>query len=397
MQPFFKKYQPKNSSEIIGQNLSVRDLRNFITDFKKQKKNACIVHGPIGCGKTSSVHALANELDYEILEVNASDFRNKAKIDEVIKPASQQMSLFGKNKIILIDEIDGLSGRKDRGGVSAITALIKDSKHPLILTSNNPWNRKFSGLRKKCEVIGFNELAVEDIQRYLVDICKKENIKFSETDLKTLARRSAGDLRGALIDLQTLITYDDINKQSIDNLGYRKRTDSIKQALKIIFKTTDFNIAIGALQNVDEDLNTSMAWIDANLPKEYKDPEDLYRAYEKLSKADIFERRIRRWQHWRYLVYINALLTAGVALSKKKRYDSFFQYEESKRFLKIWILNRKNAKKKAIAEKIAKKTHQSTKEAVKEMAFYKEILKNNITQYKKKFDLNRDEVEWLNA
>ena len=127
MQPFTIKYKPKKTDEIIGQDIAIKKLKNFVVNFKKQRKNAALIYGPSGVGKTISVHALANELDLEILEVNASDVRNAEQINSLIGSAVGQMSLFSKGKIILVDEIDGLSGTKDRGGLQAIIRLIEKS------------------------------------------------------------------------------------------------------------------------------------------------------------------------------------------------------------------------------------------------------------------------------
>ncbi len=129
MIPFVKKYEPKHSSEVVGQDGPVANLKSFILDFKNQKNKAIVLYGPPGCGKTSSVYAVANELDLELIEVNASDFRNKDMINATIGNASQQMSLFMKNKIILVDEIDGLSGQKDRGGIVEIVRIIDEKIH----------------------------------------------------------------------------------------------------------------------------------------------------------------------------------------------------------------------------------------------------------------------------
>ena len=98
MQPFTIKYQPKRTNEIIGQDNAIKKLKDFVVNFKRQRKNAALVYGPSGVGKTISVHVLANELDLEILEVNASDVRNSEQINSMIGSAIGQMSLFSKGK-----------------------------------------------------------------------------------------------------------------------------------------------------------------------------------------------------------------------------------------------------------------------------------------------------------
>jgi len=141
-----------------------------------------------------------------------------------------------------------------------------------------------------------------------------------------------------------------------------------------------------------------LLWIDQNLPFEYVKAEDLARAYDKLSKADVFNRRIRRWQHWRFLVYINALITAGVAVSKDEKYKKFVQYKPTGRLLKLWWAKQKGMKKKAIAGKIAEKTHSSVREVLKDIEYFKVIFKKNkemgkaIAEY---VDLDKEEVSWL--
>jgi replication factor C large subunit len=140
-----------------------------------------------------------------------------------------------------------------------------------------------------------------------------------------------------------------------------------------------------------------MLWIDKNLPEEYTNPADLSRAYDFLSKADIFSRRITRWQHWRFMVYINALITAGVAVSKDKKYDKFVEYKPTGRILKIYWANIKNMKRKAIAEKIAENTHTSKKEAIKNIDYFRVMFRNKQMAQKiaLEADLNSEEVEYL--
>jgi len=397
-QPWIRKYSPGRISEIIGQGSAISMIKNFVNNYKKQKKRAVLIYGASGCGKTSSIYALANELNLEVVEMNASDFRNKDQINSIAGAASQQMSLFGGGKIILIDELDGIAGRQDFGGVASIAKLISESKFPIIMTLQNPYNKKFSSIRNKCEMLKFEDLDANSIFMILKNIADKERIKYDDTSLKRLARRNQGDARGAINDLQILTSEGKLEESTIDELSERNRTENMLQALVKVFKSTDPSVAINAFDNVEEDLDQCAFWLDENLPKEYENPEDLARAYDKLSRADIFKRRIRRWQHWRFLVYVNALLTAGVAVSKDAKNKKFISYKPTGRILKMWWAKQKSMKKKAIAEKLAKKTHSSIKEQIKTIDYFKQIFKNDkemsgkIADY---LDLDKEEVAWL--
>ncbi len=400
MKPWIKKYQPTTPDEIQGQNKAVDTLKEYINNYKKRKGKAAILYGPTGCGKTISAYAVANELDLELLEVNASDFRNKAQIESIIGTASKQMSLFSKGKIILVDEIDGLSGTKDRGGISALTNLIKSSAFPIICTATDPYGKKLATLRKASNLIEFHTLSYVSIAKVLEKIAKAENVKTDNELLKTLARRVGGDMRAAINDMQILVDKNnELTKQSIDELSDREQKENIINALRLVLKTTDPNTAVHAFDNVPEDFDQRALWIDENLPSEYEKPEDLARAYDFISKADIMNRRIRRWQHWRFLVYINAYLTAGIAVSKDEKYKKFVPYRPTTRILKIWKANMKYQKRKAIAEKIAAKSHCSTKTVIQDMLPYIQVAMKKDQQLSsnlgEEFELSKEEIDWL--
>jgi replication factor C large subunit len=400
MQPYIKKYSPEKSSDVVGQDSAIADLKNFIVNFKKSSKKAAFVYGPSGVGKTCSVYCLANESNLEVVEVNASAFRNKNQIKAIVGGALGQQSLFSKGKIILIDEVDGLSGSKDRGGLQEVIRLIKDTSYPIILTATNPWDNKFSSLRSKCILVKFEELGYETVFPVLKGICEEEKITYDESALKSLSRMVGGDLRAAINDLQQLSAGSNkLSKEELDSLSHREKQGSIINALTKIFKTTDPKVSIGAFDNVNEDMDQRMLWLDKNLPEEYTHPADLARAYDKLSKADVFSRRIRRWQHWRFLVYINALITAGISVSKDKKYDKYIEYKPTGRLLKIYWANIKNMKRKAIALKIAQKTHTSQKQILKHFEYYQIIFKKNkkmAGSIATELDLDKEEVAYLN-
>ncbi|MDO8481276.1 MAG: replication factor C large subunit [Nanoarchaeota archaeon] len=392
MLPLVKKYAPKSVQELMGQDKAIASLRSFVKGPRRKK--AAILWGPPGTGKTTAAHAVAKELGLELFELNASDFRNKEQISSRLGSAMNQQSLFSKGKLLLVDDIDGLSGSDDRGGLQEIIRLLEDSTVPVVLTMLDPHDHKFSSLRSKSELISFEPLATGTLTSLLLAISKKEAIGLSEEAAKSISRRSGGDARAALNDLEILSTLGTITLESLDALGMREKQETILNALLKIFKTTDPHVAVSAFDYVDEDVDQRLLWLDANLPEEYSQPADLARAYDALSKADIFQRRIRRWQHWRFLVTINALLTAGVAVAKDKKYEKVVEYKQTGRLLKIWWANQKAMKKKAIAAKIAAHTHTSIKEAVKSMSSYKQILKKNIP-LAEELGLDSEELAWV--
>ena len=398
MQPWSVKYQPKSTEFTQGQNKAVEEVKSFLGSFPK--KRAALVYGPPGSGKTSMVHAVAGENELEIIEVNASDVRNAESIKEKLGPAMMQMSLFSRGKLILVDEIDGVSGSADRGGISELAKLLDKTQFPVIMTANDPFDKKFSTLRKKSAMIEFRTLAYPSVLAVLKKIAEKESIEYDEVSLETLARRAGGDLRGAINDLQTLAeNTKKLSKGDVDELSGRRQADTMINALMRILKTTSPEVALPALEDVDEDTDEIFLWIDENLPKEYKDHEDLAKAYDVLSRADVFRGRILRRQHWRFLVYINDLLTAGIALSKKERYPGFNKYTRTTRILKMWMFNQKNAKRKSIAGKIAEKTHTSSRRAIQDtLPYVRVIFKKNKAEAEKLaefFEFDDAEIDYL--
>ena len=226
-----------------GQELAIAKIKKYISDFNlgrltKKVKKALVLNGPPGVGKTTLVHVFANELNAEIFELNASDIRNKQKLQEILKPAMQQQSLFSKRKIILVDEVDGISGYYDRGGVSELVTLIALSNYPVVITSNDIWKKNLAPLRKKAELAELKELTYGNILDILINILKKENLFVNSNVLKSIASRTKGDIRAAINDLQSVARLQD---PSIITLDERNKQQDIFKVLQKIYKEEPTN------------------------------------------------------------------------------------------------------------------------------------------------------------
>jgi len=384
---WIEKYRPKKFENVKGQEESVFKIKNFVNVFPKKK--AIILHGPPGTGKTTLAYVIANEMDAEVFELNASDFRNKEKLQAILKPAIEQRSLMKKSKVILVDEVDGISGYYDRGGIAELLKLIDSTYYPIIITANNIWNKKFSALRRKSEIVQLKEINYKVVKEILVDILRKENLFMNPNVLTTIAVRAKGDIRAAINDLQSsarmqdssLITFDERNKQT-----------DIFNSLRIVFKNKPTNETLRVFDSVNMHIDEIILWIEENMVSEYKG-EELARACDLLSRVDIFRRRIYRQQYWRFLVYENIFLSYGISASKKNVKTGFTSYRKPTRILKMWMNNQRTIRKKSIAEKYAQYVHVGKKRAMREFPVIQQILTN--PDIRKELKLSDEEIGYL--
>lgn len=389
MIPLIEKYRVEKFSEIKGQDIALSEVRNFFQMFPAKK--ALILNGPVGTGKTSIALALGKENNLELFELNASDLRNRLSLEEVLRPSLEQKSLFSKGKLILMDEADGITA-SDRGGLPELVALIAKTKYPIVITANDIWQKKFSLLRKKCKIVNLKELKEQDIRQILIDILHKEDKRIKLETLNKISKQSRGDVRAALNDLQSILELGE--EAFVEELSQREKAESIFDNLKTLFQGEVNEKTLRIFDNSDLKLDEILLWVEENVSSEYQE-EALSKAFEAISRADIFRGRIYRQQYWRFLVYQSFFLTAGISAASKIKSNKFVSYKRPTRILKIWMANQKNAKSKSIAGKYAQLCHMSKKKAMKDKFLLPFILNEVDDKTKRKLNLDEKEEEYL--
>jgi replication factor C large subunit len=396
-EPWVQTYRPTQLDEIVGHDEAVCKFERLARHADTSNK-AIYFTGPHGTGKTATVYAFADEHDHEVIELNASDTRKKSVVKDFLNNVIGQQSLLAKGKIILIDEIEGISGRSDRGAQSAIKTIIDKSPYPVVLTGINAYNRDYKKLRKKSIVLSYDKLSATTITDRLKHIAEQENVTYDDRDLKQLARSAGGDLRAAINDFQAN-TVDGELVLDDDQLSGRDLTTAMQDALTRVFKTTNPSVAREAYDTVDERLDDIFLWVADNLHKEYTDADDRRRGYDAVSKADVFFGRTRRRQYFRLYSYCYTLLSVGVALAKDEPYPKSVSYEESERPLQIWIHNRKTKKEEAVARKLAGLVHTSPERARHDVLPFLQALANKDDGFGRalaaKLDLEDKQRDWL--
>ncbi len=402
--PWFLKYQPKIINDLIL-TPEVEEVINFVKNFNKNKGKALLLFGPPGCGKTTTVNIVAKSFDYEILEVNASDTRNKKSINELLGNSIKQKSLFAKSKLILIDEVDGVAGREDRGGISEIVKVIKNSPYPIILTANNVEDVKLKPLKKVSKFINFEKNNRDFLIKLSKKILESENIRYKEEDLLTfVSNRNVSDIRGFINDLQASFLSNQFDISLYEERDYKK---IIEVVLNNIVKLNPKDAFYNNL-NTDINLDDLFLYLEENVPP-VANKKNLYLIFNEISKADVYRGRIIRWQYWRFLVYINFYLNFGVSCFLNV---SKIPAKKNRRILQKWIYNNKYSilkertkiqksknEEPKIIEKISNLYHCSVKKTKKEiLPYFLFTFKNNADFREniiKKLNLDENEVRNL--
>ena len=348
------KYRPKKLEEMIGINKPISEFLKYLG------KKPILIYGPPGNGKTLSCYLVAKKLGLKLYEINASDYRDIESLNKVLE-ITKQYSIFGRKRLILIDEVDGLSPQ-DTGAIKELIKILKESKNPIVLTANDAYDPKLRNLRPYCKLISYPKIHLSSILKYLKKICKEEGIDSDENTLKNIAQRSNGDVRASVLDLQSLIFKQKLLPSSY--LSPRDFEENIFNSVRYILKTKKIDVAREVMENLDRTPENFFWWMEENLIREYQG-EDLKKALEFLSLADLIRNRITKRQDWGLLKYYVDFISIGVALSKKETYRKFVRYGFPTFISKMSVMK---AKRKEIEEKISKlqKTMHCSRRIIRE-------------------------------
>jgi len=210
--PWVEKYRPKNVDEISHQAEVVSTLKKSL---ETNNLPHLLFYGPAGCGKTSAILAICNQLfgpEYfgsRVLELNASDergidvIRNKVKkfaqISVGQKPHSYPYPL-PPFKVIILDEADSMT-------IDAQSALRrtmeKYSKVTRLCLICNYISRIIEPITSRCAKFRFKALDEVTMSNRLSFISQLENMEISDDVLHTIGQVSGGDLRRAITLLQS--------------------------------------------------------------------------------------------------------------------------------------------------------------------------------------------------
>jgi replication factor C large subunit len=319
-----EKYRPTTLSEVRG-NDKARDAFHEWARTWDDHREAVILYGAPGVGKTSAAHALASDMGWSVMELNASDSRTADRIETVAGGAAMNQSLTSTGRqLVVLDEADNLHRHKDRGGARAMTKLVKSAEQPVVLIANDFYEMS-RGLRNACQDIEFRDVSKRSILPVLRDICRKEDLEYESDALEAIAATNDGDLRGAIKDLQAATEGRDRITEADVSTGSRDRTQDIFSLLDAVLKEQSPEEALQTAYDTDETPDDLLQWVEDKVPKVYEGDE-VADAYGYLARADRWLGRVRATQNYTYWRYATDNIAAGVAAARQRDRGGWTRY-----------------------------------------------------------------------
>ena len=310
-----EKYRPQSLMDMIGNEEARAAFVEWFGKWKKGTKPLLLV-GPPGIGKTTLANLAAKQFGYDMISLNASDVRNKQQIQEILSPVLGNASLLG-SPMIFVDEVDGVHGRADFGGVEALLDILKEPTIPIILAANSESSDKMKSIKKATKTIYLKPLPPRLMQLYLERILQKEDAKMSPGSLAKLVMGSRGDIRSMINSAQALVTgFEPQSEKSFEILD-------IEEGVNSFFKANSLAEARLVLYSLRIDPREKINAFYSSIISSGISQDQMQQMLQVMSEADLLYGRIIRTQEWRLLRYLDAILVGLYKKDLPVRYSRF--------------------------------------------------------------------------
>jgi replication factor C large subunit len=327
-----EKHRPKKIEQMIGNEKARLDALKWLASWVSGTKPLLLL-GPPGTGKTTLASVLARQFDFDLVEMNASDTRNKDALQSRITPVFQNTGIFGRKIMLFLDEVDGISGREDSGGLDTLVDLMKEPIIPVIMAANEK-STKIKDLARVCKSVEFSPVPPRLLMLFLDHVLQTEGAKLGPGDRISIVNNSGGDIRSMLNSAQsraagyaTASNKDVVDIDIADAINGYFSTNDTQQALQLLSKA-DVSYSDPRYEGMTAEARRKdmIAALFSSLVTSHIGHDDLSAALDVLSKADMMVGRAARMRQWRLLRHVTRMIAAGLYERSRQKGIKYSQY-----------------------------------------------------------------------
>lgn len=324
-------YRPQKVEQMIGNEDARLAVMKWLSRWINGSRPLLLV-GPSGVGKTTLVNVLARKFNYDLIELNASDTRNREDLETLIIPMFNNTSVFGRTMLLFLDEVDGISGREDAGGIESLVKMMKEPTIPVIMAANTQDNTKIKQLAKVCKIIKFNPIPLREMAMFLEHVLKSHNKELDAEEKILIVNRSRGDIRSLLNNVQGKVAGYNVMREDIFEIdiasainGYFSST-SLQEAKTFLSHAdatySDPRFGVSSDERRKDKINALFSSIVASRIRY----DSMAAILDVLSKADVIVGRVGRNRQWSLLKYLDNIIAHGLFEKSRNRGIKYNQY-----------------------------------------------------------------------
>lgn len=208
----YRKYRPKNFSEVLGQNHITETLKQAIQ--LGNLSHAYLFSGTRGTGKTTVARILAQAIKCTVNDLNEIDAASNRGIDAIreLREAVNVLPFESPYKVYIIDEVHMLT--KD-----AFNALLKTLEEPpqhvVFVLATTEVEKIPETIVSRCQTFVFKKPSQQILTEVVLDVAKKEKVKLEQGAEDLIALLGDGSFRDTLGILQKVISASADKKISL--------------------------------------------------------------------------------------------------------------------------------------------------------------------------------------
>lgn len=229
------KYRPKNLKDLVLNSETKKYFKNML-----KSKNILnqTFSGPAGIGKSTICKVICNELDAEVLFIPCAVKGNVATAQGELKSFCDALSLDGKPKIVILDEVDASSASQDSSFQKALRNLIESAQTDTrFLLNCNYIEKVIQPIKSRCPVVNLS-FDKKDLLVRIKYILDQENIEYDKDSMKDFiesAFKFYPDIRSIINYLQGCCTTGKliVSEQAISDVEKENFIKDLVEEIKI--------------------------------------------------------------------------------------------------------------------------------------------------------------------